>query len=166
MESGVKIPKQAVFKAADVCAIAKVQSYVLRSWEAEFPDLGVEQPNGKARLYRRVDLDTVLQIKKLIVVDGLTLGAARRKLLNESPAGDADDQDTLSFEAVLSDEVRARMEEVKAGLRSILALLDKSDDGASAAVDHSPDVVEQAPQPAAPAAARKTARTPRSRKRV
>ncbi len=163
MESGVKNPKQAVYKAADVCAMAKVQSYVLRSWEAEFPNLGVEQPNGKTRLYRQSDLDTVLQIKKLIVVDGLTLGAARRKILKESPAGDSDDGDTLSFEALLGSEVGARMEEVKAGLRSILALLDKSDNG-TASGDHNPDPVGHDPEPAAPAAARKTARRARSRK--
>ena len=37
----VEIPKRALFKAAEVCDLVKVQPYVLRSWEAEFPDLGV-----------------------------------------------------------------------------------------------------------------------------
>ena len=37
----VDIPNRALFKAAEVCDLVKVQPYVLRSWEAEFQDLGV-----------------------------------------------------------------------------------------------------------------------------
>ena len=42
----VEIPKRALFKAAEVCDLAKVQPYVLRSWEAEFPELGVAKTPG------------------------------------------------------------------------------------------------------------------------
>ena len=37
----VEIPNRALFKAAEVCDLVKLQPYVLRSWESEFPDLGV-----------------------------------------------------------------------------------------------------------------------------
>ena len=70
MTTPVKIPKRTAYKAADVCAIVELQPYVLRTWEAEFPDLGVQQSNGRARIYRRSDLDKVLRIKELIVVEG------------------------------------------------------------------------------------------------
>ena len=36
----IEIPNRALFKAAEVCELLKLQPYVLRSWEAEFPDLG------------------------------------------------------------------------------------------------------------------------------
>jgi len=42
----VEIPKRALFKAAEVCDLLKLQPYVLRSWEAEFPDLGVAKAPG------------------------------------------------------------------------------------------------------------------------
>ena len=42
----VEIPNRALFKAAEVCDIVKVQPYVLRSWETEFPDLGVAKTAG------------------------------------------------------------------------------------------------------------------------
>jgi len=59
----VEIPKRALFKAAEVCELAKVQPYVLRSWEAEFPDLGVAKTAGAPRVYRRTDVEQVLRIR-------------------------------------------------------------------------------------------------------
>src|SRR5436305_9331381 len=88
MSQEIEIPKRALFKAAEVCELAKVQPYVLRSWEAEFPDLGVSKTAGGARLYRRSDVEQVLRIKHLLLVEGLTLAGARRKLEEEtSPVG-------------------------------------------------------------------------------
>ena len=131
MTTPVKIPKRAAYKAADVCAIVKLQPYVLRTWEAEFPDLGVQQSNGRARIYRRSDLDKVLRIKELIVVEGLTLGAARRKLAKE--AAPDDDTEPRLFDGDDADETRARIEEVKSGLRAVLELLKGADNGQAAA---------------------------------
>ena len=42
----IEIPNRALFKAAEVCDLLQVQAYVLRSWEAEFPDLGVSKTAG------------------------------------------------------------------------------------------------------------------------
>src|SRR5260370_11249737 len=76
----VEVPKRALFKAAEVCDLAKVQPYVLRSWEAEFPQLGVAKIAGAPRIYRRSDVEQVLRIKHLLLVEGLTLAGARRRL--------------------------------------------------------------------------------------
>ena len=65
-----------------------MQPYVLRSWEAEFPDLGVAKAAGGARVYRRKDVEQVARIKHLLLVEGLTLAGARRKLEEETaPVG-------------------------------------------------------------------------------
>ena len=127
MTTSVKIPQRSVYKAAEVCAIAKLQPYVLRSWEAEFPDLGVARSGIRLRVYRRVDLDRVLRIRELLFVEGLTLGAARRKILNETPAADEGEQ--LPVEELLGADARARVADVKAGLQSILAMLSESGNG-------------------------------------
>lgn len=131
MTTPVKIPKRAAYKAIDVCAIVELQPYVLRTWEAEFPDLGVQQSNGRARIYRRSDLDKVLRIKELIVVEGLTLGAARRKLAKE--ASPDDDTEPRLFDVEQGAETRARIEEVKSGLRAVLELLKGTGHGEAAA---------------------------------
>ena len=39
----LEIPNRALFRQPEVCEIASIQPYVLRSWEAEFPDLGVDE---------------------------------------------------------------------------------------------------------------------------
>src|SRR3954447_21337249 len=86
----VDIPKRALFKAAEVCDLAKVQPYVLRSWETEFPDLGVAKSAGAPRIYRREDVEQVLRIKHLLLVEGLTLAGARRRLAEEGAPVAAD----------------------------------------------------------------------------
>ena len=80
----IEIPRRALFNAAEVCDLAKVQPYVLRSWEAEFPQLGVAKSAGGPRTYRREDVAQVLRIKHLLLVEGLTLAGARRRLEEES----------------------------------------------------------------------------------
>jgi DNA-binding transcriptional MerR regulator len=118
--------KRALLKAPDVCDLAKVQPYVLRSWEKEFPDLGVTRSAGGPRFYRRADVERVLRIKQLVFSEGLTLSGARRRL-EEERAGQPDDD--LPFEDVVVvppaglPNARARIDEVKQGLRAILQLL-------------------------------------------
>src|SRR4026209_2870513 len=92
----VEIPNRSLFRQPEVCEIAEVQPYVLRSWEAEFPDLGVAKTPGGPRIYRRADVERVLRLKHLLFGDGLTLAGARRRLSEEGvtrsdePVEDAD----------------------------------------------------------------------------
>jgi len=116
----VEIPKRALFKAAEVCDLAKVQPYVLRSWEAEFPRLGVAKTAGAPRVYRRTDVEQVLKIKHLLLVEGLTLAGARRKLEEETAPVEAD---APVIEALIGENARERLTAVKRGLQSILELL-------------------------------------------
>ena len=122
MATPIEMPERSVYKPSEVCAIAGLQPYVLRSWEAEFPNLGI-RGEGRSRLYRREDLDRVLRVKELVFVEGLTLGAARRKLLKESPASEDAGSGTESFDELVGEEVRARLDGIKKGLHAILDLL-------------------------------------------
>src|SRR5689334_24676293 len=82
----VEMTNRSLFRQPEVCEIAQVQPYVLRTWEAEFPELGVKKTEGGPRVYRRADLEFVLRIKHLLFVEGLTLAGARRKLIEELPS--------------------------------------------------------------------------------
>ena len=73
------IPDKPAFKAGEVCEIAQIQPYVLRSWESEFPDLGLSKTPGGPRVYRRVDVERVLRIRELVFTEGLTLAGVRRR---------------------------------------------------------------------------------------
>src|SRR5437762_8922847 len=116
----VEIPKRALFKAAEVCDLAKVQPYVLRSWETEFPRLGVAKTAGAPRVYRRTDVEQVLKIKHLLLVEGLTLAGARRKLEEDTAPVAAD---VPVIDELIGENARERLTAVKRGLQSILELL-------------------------------------------
>jgi DNA-binding transcriptional MerR regulator len=151
----VTAPKRELFKAAEVCEVAQVQPYVLRSWEAEFPHIGQVPAGGGARVYRRADIEMVLRIKQLILDEGLTLSGARRRLEEENePSNGA----AVLTEEVLGDRVRDSLKSVKTGLESILQLLSK--DG-----EHQPELLLVAPPAPAPAAAKKkTVAKPKGKK--
>jgi DNA-binding transcriptional MerR regulator len=110
--------KRDVYKAADVCQVAQVQPYVLRSWEAEFPKLGTPGPGG-LKIYGQADLDLVLQIKALVYGEGLTLAGARRRLEEEGDSGTAASDPPL---VLFDDAARERLRQVRQGLTDILDL--------------------------------------------
>jgi len=140
------IPNRPAFRAQEVCEIASVQPYVLRGWEAEFPDLGVAKTPGGPRVYRRGDVERVLRLKHLIQVEGLTLSGARRRLEEEAvpdvPLGDAgelDGQDSAGAHSsarmapVVDEAARAHLHEAKQGLQWILKTLEGDGEFALAA---------------------------------
>ena len=110
--------------------MAAVPPYVLRGWEAEFPDLGVAKSAGAPRVYRKADVEKVLRLKHLILVDGLTLAGARKKLMEEGatapPPEDVSDADVASM---MDEAAQTSLKDVKRGLKWIMGVLDG--DGAS-----------------------------------
>ena len=119
-ETSTQIPNRDVFKASEVCEIAQVQPYVLRSWEKEFPNLGVARGSG-ARIYRRTDVERVLRIKQLVFGEGLTLAGVRKRLEGDgaAPVVEAD------LPAIVDDDTRTRLSEIKRELRSLLDMLEE-----------------------------------------
>jgi len=113
-----------LFRAQEVCDIAQVQPYVLRSWEKEFPGIGVQKSIDSPRLYRQADVDQVLLIKRLVFNEGLTLSGARRKLEETASRTPAEvDHDVAEVLDALASDARTRIAYVRDGLRSILQLL-------------------------------------------
>jgi DNA-binding transcriptional MerR regulator len=145
-------PKREVYKAAEVCEVVQVPTYVLRSWEAEFPQIGQSSSGGGPRVYRRADIELVLRIKHLVFDEGLTLSGARRRLEEES---DRETAPPLLVEDVLGARAREKLKNVKNGLQSILQLL--SDNEAPAELRLVP--------PSEPAAKKKSAAKPGPKKR-
>lgn len=119
-------PKRELFKAVEVCEVAQLQPYMLRSWEAEFPQMGRAPAGGGARLYRKADIELVLRIKQLILDEGLTLSGARRRLEED---GDKKDGATAALmQKVVGDRVRDGLQNVRSGLQSILEMLSGEDE--------------------------------------
>jgi DNA-binding transcriptional MerR regulator len=116
-----------LYKAGEVCEATGLQPYVLRSWEKEFPGIGVQKSADTPRLYRQSDLDHVLRIKQLVFGEGLTLAGARRRLDESAPASPAArEAETAEALDVLGADARQRIAVVRNGLQSILSLLSQS----------------------------------------
>jgi DNA-binding transcriptional MerR regulator len=145
----VQIPNRSLFRQPEICEIAQVQPYVLRSWEAEFPDLGVAKTAGGPRVYRRADLERVLRIKHLLFVEGLTLAGARRKLADEPHTAAAD---PTPLDDLLTSDARERIRHVHRSLRELSAMLAKQPGTA---------IVPAEFELAAPSAAKKRAPAPK-----
>ncbi len=127
----ITIPDRPAFKAAEVCEIARLQPYVLRSWESEFPDLGIARTPGGPRVYRKADVERVLQIRQLVFHDGLALAGARRKLEGtpQTSPRDTSADDALLFDDVLSADAKQRLARIKAGLKNLLDLVSRDPRG-------------------------------------
>jgi DNA-binding transcriptional MerR regulator len=119
-DNSVEIPNRAAFKASEVCDIARIPPYVLRSWEKEFPRLGAAARPGGPRIYNRSDVEQILRIKQLVFVEGLTLAGARRKLEGDPPP---EDDLVLPDAALVPDDVRVRVTQARRDLRSLLEML-------------------------------------------
>lgn len=132
-----------LYKAGEVCEAAGLQPYVLRSWEKEFPGIGVQKSPETPRLYRQSDVEQVLRIKQLVFGEGLTLAGARRRIEEAFPQAAAEARDAEIAEVLdtLGADARKRIALVRSGLRSILDVLSAD-----------PGTTELAPMRTAPSA--------------
>ena len=151
-----------LYKAGEVCEATGLQPYVLRSWEKEFPGIGVQKSPETPRLYRQSDVDQVLRIKQLVFGEGLTLAGARRRIEEASPqdASEARDAEIAEVLDTLGADARQRIALVRSGLKSILDVLARD-----------PGAIELAPMRLAPpaggnGAGRSTARAAASTRRA
>src|SRR5271169_1766108 len=74
------IPDRLYFKIGDVARICELEPYVLRFWESQFPQLKPNKSGTGQRLYRRREVELVLEIKRLVHGEGYTLAGARQAL--------------------------------------------------------------------------------------
>ncbi len=90
-QTEVVIPEKIYFRIGEVSELAQLPTYVLRFWETEFAQLRPTKSSTGQRMYRRKDVEYVMQIRKLLYEDGFTIAGAREKLkeelrLNRPPA--------------------------------------------------------------------------------
>lgn len=82
-----EIPDKLYFRTGEVARLAALKPYVLRFWESEFPTLGPKKTDTGHRLYRRKDVETVLEIKRLLYEKRFTIEGARKILDDKRRAG-------------------------------------------------------------------------------
>ncbi|HLW75644.1 MAG TPA: MerR family transcriptional regulator, partial [Bryobacteraceae bacterium] len=73
-------PDKLYFRIGEVARLAGIKPYVLRFWETEFPTLGPRKSGTGHRLYRRKDVELVLEIKRLLYEKRFTIEGARKSM--------------------------------------------------------------------------------------
>jgi DNA-binding transcriptional MerR regulator len=76
----VGLPNKLYFRIGEVAKIIGVKPYVLRYWETEFTILKPGKTPSRHRLYRRRDVETLLEIKRLLYEEGFTIAGAKKRL--------------------------------------------------------------------------------------
>ena len=79
-ENTPEIPDKLYFRIGEVSRLAGIKPYVLRFWESEFPALGPKKSGTGHRLYRRKEVELVLEIKRLLYEKRYTIEGARKFL--------------------------------------------------------------------------------------
>ena len=80
------IPDKLFFRIGEVSQLVGVEPYVLRYWESEFPSLSPKKSNTGQRMFRRKDVEMLLNIKQLLYDKKFTIEGARKALKSEKAA--------------------------------------------------------------------------------
>jgi len=111
------IPDKLYFRIGEVSRLSGVKPHVLRYWEAEFPAIAPKKSGSGHRLYRRKDVELILEIKRLLYEERFTIEGARKFLSQKSRrkalANGAGKQGTLfASDADIVEKVRAELREI------------------------------------------------------
>jgi DNA-binding transcriptional MerR regulator len=125
-----EIPDKLYFRIGEVAKLAGIKPYVLRFWESEFTGLGPKKSGTGHRLYRRKDVELVLEIKRLLYEKRYTIEGAR-KILEAKPRrpvakpepAKPRGQGELFGGSLVDNEILRRLEDVRKGLVELLAFL-------------------------------------------
>lgn len=102
-----EIPDKLFYRIGEVSRIAGVPASVLRFWEGEFPRISPRRTDSGQRVYRRKDVELILDIKWLLYEKKFTIKGARQHLKTRSgtPAPKVHPE--------LIDEIKSELEEIR-----------------------------------------------------
>lgn len=118
------IPDKLYFRIGEVARLAGIKPYVLRFWESEFSGLGPKKSGTGHRLYRRKDVELVLEIKRLLYDKRFTIEGARKVLESKPKREPVKQAPVVHRQAELFATPVGFYQDVRRELRAILAILE------------------------------------------
>ncbi|MBV9301672.1 MAG: MerR family transcriptional regulator [Acidobacteriaceae bacterium] len=125
-----EIPDKLYFRIGEVAKLAGIKPYVLRFWESEFGSLGPKKSGTGHRLYKRKDVELVLEIKRLLYDKRFTIEGAR-KILEAKPKRDNKKTTPSRTQVELFSATSALYHELRRELKEILEILNQPRGGRS-----------------------------------
>ena len=90
-----ELPDKLYFKIGEVARIVGVKPYVLRYWETEFSIIRPGKTRSRHRLYRRRDVEALLEIKRLLHQERYTIEGAKKHLKTPAKAASSETRPQL-----------------------------------------------------------------------
>ena len=88
MSEQLEIPNKLYFKIGEVSELTGIKPYVLRYWESEFNIVKPNKTHSNQRLYRRKEVELILEIKRLLYEDKFTIAGAKKVLQEKTKEKD------------------------------------------------------------------------------
>ncbi len=101
------IPDKNYFRIGEVGRILGVEPYVVRYWESEFKTVRPMRTKSDQRLYRRKDVEQLLEIKSLLYEEMFTIAGAKKRLAR------------IGKGEKISPDADGRLTDIKRGLKEI-----------------------------------------------
>jgi len=114
----VTIPNKLYFKIGEVSEITGMEPYVIRYWESEFKSIKPSRTQSNQRVYRRKDVESILEIKRMLYEEKLTIAGARRKLQDKK----VQDKKQLDLDFTVKKDHRDHLAIIKEIKQELLAL--------------------------------------------
>jgi DNA-binding transcriptional MerR regulator len=112
-----EIPDKFHFKIGEVSRILGVKPYVLRFWESEFR-ITPSKNKSQHRVYKRQEVETLLEIKRLLYEERFTIDGAREKLKQRTK----ERQQQLKLE-LAENPFKAELRKIKKDIAKIHSIL-------------------------------------------
>ncbi len=109
------IPNKSYFRIGEVSRILGVEPYVIRYWEAEFKTVRPIRTKSDQRLYRRKDVEALVDIRSLLYEKNFTIRGAKKQLAVKK--GEKENN--------RADSYYRRLVEVKRRLLSLKKIIDR-----------------------------------------
>lgn len=118
-----EIPDKLYFRIGDVSRLAAIKPYVLRYWEKEFPAIAPKKSGTGQRLYRRKDVEVILEIKHLLYEKRFTIEGARKAIEGRLKPAVVPKRVTKMQQPSLFAAAPADVSAIRSELEAILSLL-------------------------------------------
>ncbi len=82
-----ELPAKLYFRIGEVAKLTGLKQHVLRYWESEFTAVAPKKMGSNHRMYRRKDVEYLLEIKHLLYEKRFTIEGARKYLEAKPKAG-------------------------------------------------------------------------------
>lgn len=116
-----RIPDKVYFRIGEVSDLVGVETHVLRFWESEFPVIRPHRTKSNQRLYRKKDIETLLQIRELLHNQGYTIAGAQ-KILSRGLRGSKETGEPEAGAGRVTDQRLAAIKKELKRIQQLLAL--------------------------------------------